>query len=80
MTPWTINGRGDTGTRAIHREQRRGQLVFNVCRLAGGFWLSEVTFPDRSTRQIDATARSEALAHMRCEYFALVGPGTCPWR
>jgi hypothetical protein len=45
-------------------------VVFNVQRLSGGFWLAEMDYPDGSRFMIDASERSEAGSHARCEYFA----------
>lgn len=69
MTRWTIDGRGDTGTRALHYN-RRGKHEFNVQRLPSGFWLGEVDYPDGSRFQVTASAVSEAEAQARCEFHA----------
>lgn len=70
MTHWTIDGRGDTGTRAVHFNSN-GKHVFNVQRLPSGFWLAEVDYPDGSRFQINASEMTEAGSHARCEYFAI---------
>ena len=70
MTNWTIDGRGDTGTRMIHYSGSGKKVVYNVCRLPSGFWLSEADYPDRSRMHIDATEMTEAGAHSRCEFHA----------
>ena len=69
MTAWTIEGRGDTGTKAIHFNSS-GKHVYNVQRLRSGFWLAEVDYPDGSRHQINASEMSEAGAQSRCEYHA----------
>ena len=69
MTRWTIDGRGDTGTRAIHYNGK-GRHVFNVQRLPSGFWLAECEIPDGSRFQVDASERTEAGAQARCEWYA----------
>jgi hypothetical protein len=69
MTRWTIDGRGDTGTKARHSAQGK-ILEYNVQRLPSGFWLAEVEYPDGSKLLIDASERSEAGSHARCEYHA----------
>jgi len=69
MTRWTIDGRGDTGTRATHYQSGK-RYEFNVQRLSGGFWLSELTFMDGSVFQLDASEMSEAGAQARCEFRA----------
>ncbi len=59
MTRWTIDGIGDTGSRAQHSYS--GELVeYNVQRLSGGYWLSELVLPDGSRFQVDTSERSEA--------------------
>lgn len=70
MTRWTIDGVGDTGTRAIHHDAQGKKRVYNVSRLPSGFWLSKLTLEDGSTLHIDASERSEAGAHARCERHA----------
>jgi hypothetical protein len=72
MTRWTINGRGDTGTLAIHITGSGKILEYNVQRMPAGYWLSEVEYADGSRLQINASERSEAGAHARCEYHASV--------
>ena len=69
MTRWTIDGRGDTGTRAIHYVWGK-RWEYNVQRLASGFWLAELEGPDGSRLQINASERSEAGAQARCEMHA----------
>jgi hypothetical protein len=69
MTGWTIDGRGDTGTRATHVTVK-GPLHYNVSRLSGGFWLAEMDCRDGSIFQISASERSEKDAHKRCEAHA----------
>ena len=69
MTAWTIDGRGDTGTRAIHYTSA-GKHTYNVQRLPSGFWMAEVDYPDGSQFRINAAAWSEAEAHASCEYHA----------
>ena len=76
MTRWTIDGRGDTGTKAIHyqpkRYPERGSVkrIYNVQRLSAGFWLSEVEYPDGSILQLNASETTEAGAQVRCEFHA----------
>ena len=73
LTRWTIDGRGDTGTRAIHYTGSGKKVVYNVSRLASNgfcFWLSEAEYPDGSRMHIDATEMTEAGAHSRCEFHA----------
>ncbi len=70
MTRWTIGGRGDTGTLAIHITPRGHILEYNVQRLRGGFWLSEVEYSDGSRIEINASEGTEAGAHARCELHA----------
>ena len=69
MTRWTIDGRGDTGTRATHYQSGK-RYEFNVQRLSDGFWLSELTFMDGSTLQLAQFDMSEAGAQARCEFRA----------
>ncbi len=69
MTAWTIDGRGDTGTRAIHYNTR-GRHKYNVQRLPSSFWLAEVDYPDGSRHRIDASEMTEAGAQSRCEFHA----------
>lgn len=63
---WTIDGHGDSGTRTGYHLNGK-LIVYNVSRSGGGFWLSEKIFPDGSVFQLDASERSEAGAHARCE-------------
>jgi hypothetical protein len=69
MTRWTIDGRGDTGTKAIHFNTS-GRHTYNVQRLPSGFWLAEVDYPDGSRHRIDASEMTEAGSHARCEFHA----------
>jgi hypothetical protein len=69
MTRWTIDGRGDTGTRAFHN-CAKGKLEYNVQRRESYFWISDVTYPDGSRTVLDAMGISEASAHARCESHA----------
>lgn len=69
MSPWTIDGRGDTGTKAVHYT-RKGRHTYNVQRLRSGFWLSELDFPDGSRLLVNASEMTEAGAHARCEMHA----------
>ncbi len=69
MTGWTIDGRGDTGTQAIHYNGK-GKHTYNVSRLPSGFWLAELECPDGSRLQVNASEMTEAGSHARCEYHA----------
>ena len=69
MTLWTIDGRGDTGTRAIHYTGK-GKHSYNVQRLPSGFWLAEIDYPDGSRHHIDASSMTEAGSQSRCEFHA----------
>lgn len=68
MTAWTIDGRGDTGTRATHYAKGK-RYEFNVQRLER-FWLAEIEFTDGSILQINSSEMTEAGAHARCEFYA----------
>jgi len=70
MTRWTIDGKGDTGTMAIHIRPGGKILEYNVSRLPSGFWLAEVEYSDGSKYRIDASEMTEAGAQARCEYHA----------
>jgi hypothetical protein len=70
MTRWTIDGRGDTGTKAIHYSKGK-RYVYNVCRLSGGFWLAECEFMDGSILQLNASEMTSAGAQARCEFDAV---------
>lgn len=70
MTRWTIDGRGDTGTRANHCRRDGEYVRYNVSRLSGGFWLSELICRDGSALQLNASEMTEAGAHARCEMHA----------
>jgi hypothetical protein len=70
MTRWTIDGRGDTGTRANHYRSSGEYVRYNVSRISEGYWLSELICRDGSTLQIDASEMTEAGAQARCEFHA----------
>ncbi len=72
MTRWTIDGRGDTGTKAIHYS-KGNRYTYNVSRLSGrsgGWWLSECEFEDGSILQINSSEITAAGAQARCEMHA----------
>lgn len=69
MTGWTIDGRGDCGTQATHWN-RKGKHVYNVQRMASGFYIADVTYPDGSKHIINASERMACAAQARCEYHA----------
>ena len=69
MTRWTIDGRGDTGTKAIHYQDGK-RLTYNVQRLSSDFWLADIEYPDGSRFHLNAAERSESGAQARCEMHA----------
>jgi len=74
MTRWTIDGTGDTGTRAHHYYTISGAgsfgRTYNVSRLPSGFWLAEYSIPGGEWVQLDASEMTEAGAQARCEMHA----------